>query len=633
MKKIALMLLCLVMGLLVLIACDKSEDTQNSSESSIQTSNSSQGGSQEDDNGGNQGNVGKGKYDYDMGQYITVPSYKEYPVEIELDNLQKLIDSYILENATASRRTICMPGDVVNITYIGYKLDENGQILYENGRPVIFAESDNYGMYLGSKMDMNEFEENTVGMKIDDIKEIFVVLPEDYIDSSLAGQKVIFEIILNKVYDAPIYNDDFIKTISSELTVNDFEKSLKSKLVADAIYTYIFDNSIIHSYPEKEYDIVVNQLLSIEESIKQEYNMTVDEYLLSNFGMTRKEYIESELKKEMVYYAIAQLENVQITEEMLNNEKNALVEYYKNYYISKGLDMTTALKEANEIVQELGRDYIFENVLFEQVDGVIGESTRVTFKEATYVSVTTLLANRQNEERGENVGDMCPGFDLEVFDENGSLNTTINPSNNLGRITVINFWGTWCPYCLYELPDFERIAQEYSKDVSIFAIHTVSDYETAPDYILENFRESKMFFLKDFLKDSNNLNDFDACYDALGGAGYYPYTLVLDQSGRIVYKHTGRMYYDELKNIVDFILNGKADIDGVGEITLEQMLESGLSLERIHKIIASSSLTEEEKQNMNDILQDLEDKLDDIINGNTGENDKDEEKTEQSNGN
>ena len=53
---------------------------------------------------------------------------------------------------------------------------------------------------------------------------------------------------------------------------------------------------------------------------------------------------------------------------------------------------------------------------------------------------------------GNQVGDTCPGYDVTIVDSTGILEgTTINPAET-GKITIINFWGTWCTPCVNELP-------------------------------------------------------------------------------------------------------------------------------------------------------------------------------------
>ena len=149
---------------------------------------------------------------------------------------------------------------------------------------------------------------------------------------------------------------------------------------------------------------------------------------------------------------------------------------------------------------------------------------------------------------GNQVGDLCYSYELEVLDEAGLTGSTIDPTKT-GKITIINFWGTWCGPCCKELPYFDQIASEYAEDVTVIAVHTHMIYETAPDYIAEYYPDSDIIFAKDYAVDSSGMNG--GYYSSLGGRDQYPYTVVLDEDGIIVAIYSSSVEYDTLKSIVD----------------------------------------------------------------------------------
>lgn len=142
---------------------------------------------------------------------------------------------------------------------------------------------------------------------------------------------------------------------------------------------------------------------------------------------------------------------------------------------------------------------------------------------------------------GNKVGDLCYGGSLKIADENGISDKVIDPAS-MGKITVINFWGTWCTPCVAELPYFDRIALEYD-NVSVIAIHSEMKNDTAPDYIKKYYPDSKITFAV----------DNDKYYNRLGGRTTYPYTVVLDEDGIIVSVTIGSLTYEELKATIDGI--------------------------------------------------------------------------------
>ena len=154
--------------------------------------------------------------------------------------------------------------------------------------------------------------------------------------------------------------------------------------------------------------------------------------------------------------------------------------------------------------------------------------------------------------QGNQPGDLCPGYDLQVITKDGVLDETIDPTKS-GKVTVINFWGTWCTPCVAELPYFEQIAQEYKDTVQVVAVHTHLVNETAPAYIGNKYPDATMIFAKDYPIDEQGL--VGGYYSTLGGRGTYPYTVVLDENGIITKIFVSSLTYEELKVAVEDALN------------------------------------------------------------------------------
>lgn len=149
-------------------------------------------------------------------------------------------------------------------------------------------------------------------------------------------------------------------------------------------------------------------------------------------------------------------------------------------------------------------------------------------------------------------GDPTLDFKVSVFNEHGLTGETVNPAKNDGKITVINFWGVWCPYCLNEMSDLDRIASEYKDDVRVIAIHTSYRFSEADKFVAAGYEDSEIIFARDEIGE--DLVENDRFYDALGGTGSYPYTLIADQNGEIVFSHTGQITYAALKAQIGSLL-------------------------------------------------------------------------------
>lgn len=187
-------------------------------------------------------------------------------------------------------------------------------------------------------------------------------------------------------------------------------------------------------------------------------------------------------------------------------------------------EIDSSMEELNNTVKDNAKDFLKED------------------KKHSSTSDTSTEIDLDSIEIGTEVGERCPSYRVLIFDENGLSPKYINPTET-GKVTVVNFWGTWCGHCLTELPYFDSAAEEYEDDVTFVAIHSDDDFnETAADYVNANYPDSKIIFAK----DTNTSGGLDDCYSALGGIGYYPYTLILDENGVITYKTSGAISESKL---------------------------------------------------------------------------------------
>lgn len=147
-------------------------------------------------------------------------------------------------------------------------------------------------------------------------------------------------------------------------------------------------------------------------------------------------------------------------------------------------------------------------------------------------------SNGTTLKKGNTVGDLCHGLDLERV----GGGDTVNVEDFRGKVVVINFWGTWCGPCKAELPHFDEVAAEYADEVVILSIHSVLDKENAEEYVNENFPDSNIIFLYDSALTSSK----DKYYTLLGADGYYPYNIVLDKDGVITFSNSGALSKEEL---------------------------------------------------------------------------------------
>ena len=167
---------------------------------------------------------------------------------------------------------------------------------------------------------------------------------------------------------------------------------MKEDFIKYELYDYILENSTAR-YPLAEYNKQLQNLEDMAESFEEENNYSIDEYLQTVFGKTRDEYVKHTLKTSMLYYAIAQAEKIEPSKAQLDAEKNELIAYYYEYYISKNYAQSEAEKTANELVNDLGNAYVYEQVIIELVKKHMVDIAKVSYTEKTYTSISEASNN------------------------------------------------------------------------------------------------------------------------------------------------------------------------------------------------------------------------------------------------
>ena len=124
----------------------------------------------------------------------------------------------------------------------------------------------------------------------------------------------------------------------------------------------------------------------------------------------------------------------------------------------------------------------------------------------------------------------APSFQLEDLTGN-----TLDSSDMKGKVVVVNFWATWCPPCIQEIPGFIKAYDEFKNDGLEILGLAVSDSE-------DNVRQ--------FVKD-NGVNypvalATDAVISAFEPGNYIPSTIIIDSNGNIAHRHVGIMTRDAI---------------------------------------------------------------------------------------
>lgn len=121
------------------------------------------------------------------------------------------------------------------------------------------------------------------------------------------------------------------------------------------------------------------------------------------------------------------------------------------------------------------------------------------------------------------VGDTAPSF--SVVADNGQ---TVTRANFGGRLLVLNFWATWCPPCIQELPSLDAFAQQMkAKGVVVVGVSVDKNEQTYRQFL----DRARVSFL--------TARDPEAGVSSNYGTFKYPETYIINSDGKVVEKFIG----------------------------------------------------------------------------------------------
>jgi peroxiredoxin len=137
--------------------------------------------------------------------------------------------------------------------------------------------------------------------------------------------------------------------------------------------------------------------------------------------------------------------------------------------------------------------------------------------------------------RPPRIGTAAPDFTVRDSDR------TVTLSQLKGQVVVLNFWATWCPPCIEEMPSLVQMQQEMkSKGVTVLAVSVDVDEG--------NYRR----FLKDHNVNLLSVRDGDMKSNSLYGTFKFPETYIIDRNGIMRRKFIGAVDWTE-PEVIDFL--------------------------------------------------------------------------------
>lgn len=251
-----------------------------------------------------------------------------------------------------------------------------------DGVPFDGGKAENYTLVLGSNQFIPGFEEQIVGKKTDEEFDVNVTFPEDYHAADLAGKAAVFKCKLHEIKEKelPELNDDFAKDCSEFDTLDELKADLKEKLThqrehqaEDAFESKLLEQLVEilkAEIPEAMFENRVNDSVRDFDYRLQGQGLNLDTYLkytgmdMEAFRKGFREQAEKQVKIRLALEKIAQLENIQPTEEELEAEFAKMAEQYK-----LDVEKVKSLVPASELTKDLAvgkaMDLIKENAVAE----------------------------------------------------------------------------------------------------------------------------------------------------------------------------------------------------------------------------------------------------------------------------
>ncbi len=137
--------------------------------------------------------------------------------------------------------------------------------------------------------------------------------------------------------------------------------------------------------------------------------------------------------------------------------------------------------------------------------------------------------------RPPRIGTAAPDFTVRDSDR------TVTLSQLKGQVVVLNFWATWCPPCIEEMPSLVRMQQFMkAKGVTVLAVSIDADEN--------NYRR----FLRDHHVTLLSVRDPDQKSSSLYGTSKFPETYIIDRNGVVRRKFIGAVDWTE-PEVIDFL--------------------------------------------------------------------------------
>ena len=313
------------------------------------------------------------KPEVELGKYKGIEIKKieynvtDHDIEHELGHMQERNSRLVSIEDRAVEN-----GDITVIDFEGFV----DGVAFDGGK------AENHELEIGSGAFIPGFEDQIIGMKIDEEKDINVKFPEEYFTKELAGKDAVFKVKLHEIKkkELPELDDEFAKDVSEFDTLKELKASIKEKIEEQNAEKakYETQDAVIKAVCEKMKVDIPNGMIETETD-----NMLKDiEARLSYQGLKLEQYFqmmgktEEEVRKEYEPQAIDAIKSRLALEAIIEKEK---IEASKEDIDAKIKEMAEnyGKKEDELINNENIRDYIQRGIQSEKAIEFLVENAKI----------------------------------------------------------------------------------------------------------------------------------------------------------------------------------------------------------------------------------------------------------------
>lgn len=290
----------------------------------------------------------------ELGEYKNV-EVKKVAYEVSEEDVEKQLNAMSEKNA---RVEVKSEGAVEkgNIAVIDFKGFIDG-VAFEGG------EGNDYPLEIGSGTFIGDFEDQLVGVKVNEMKNISVSFPENYGKEDLNGKPATFEVTVKeiKVKELPELDDEFAQEVSEFDTLEELKNDIRSKIsesnelrakreFEENLINTVVDNAKVE-IPEVMVTKEVDAMLKDLESRLQYQGLDLQSYyeFTNNTEEKMRDYMkenaERKVKTDLVLDKIAKAENIEAEEEELKAKALELAKQYSDKEPEKMADLLLKAQE------------------------------------------------------------------------------------------------------------------------------------------------------------------------------------------------------------------------------------------------------------------------------------------------